>query len=485
MEFKTVTQLKQANKGTLPAKAVVPATPKTTSFPTVSQLKSAKQPTTSATPFPTVTQLKTPTQPVEQPEQKDLATQVYEAFPQTMQTLSELQIDPLSLKADPKKAIGNAWNALKGSVVEEGQRIKDYLDEYKQKPTNLSPVGKTLKMATGVANVVFSPLSALFAGAKDIPVLGSIARLIELPFSAVGEGATHISDYIVDELPISQEAKDNIKPGMGEVFALAGQIALGKVVEIGGKKYGELTKKYGVEDATTIVNKANELAKTAPKEQLPQKTATTPPESPIVSGENRGVSIKPQNAEKVVEVPREQLPVGGGAEKVSRLEARVKGVLDTAPPDVVERLGLSTYESMKKPEQIKMATEYVLKSQDEAMKVLSGEIEAPPGILKNSIYVAMDKLAGKDIDLATKLATLESTRMGQELSILTELDPNSPVKLMRDIIDVREKAFQEKTGKTTIKAREEVVKSVKEAVKKNRPKATDWVDFVRSIECGG
>ncbi|MCR4324146.1 MAG: RelA/SpoT domain-containing protein [Candidatus Curtissbacteria bacterium] len=186
--------------------------------------------------------------------------------------------------------------------------------------------------------------------------------------------------------------------------------------------------------------------------------------------------------ESEIKVPRNQLPVGEGKEKLSRLEARVTKSLDKAPQEIKDQLGLSTYKEMSKKENIAKASDYVSKNPNEALAVLAGEKEAPKGILRNSIYVAMQNLAEGDVALARRLASLQSTRLGQELSILTEIDPDSPVKLMSDIVKVREEAFKRRySGKTPTEMSNKVVADIQKRVK--TPDKYDWGKFVESIKC--
>ena len=182
---------------------------------------------------------------------------------------------------------------------------------------------------------------------------------------------------------------------------------------------------------------------------------------------------------KIVKVPKNQLPVGEGKEKLSRLEARVTKSLDKAPDDVKN---LSTFQQMNKKEQIARASAYVIKNPDEALAVLRGEIDAPKGLLNNSIYVAMQNLAEGDVALARKLASLSSTKAGQEISILTEINPDSPVKAMTEIVKVREEAFKRRYGgKSVNDVSKKVVSDIQSKVKK--PNKYDWSSFISSIQC--
>jgi len=112
-----------------------------------------------------------------------------------------------------------------------------------------------------------------------------------------------------------------------------------------------------------------------------------------------------------------------------------------------EGLGLTTYNQMIKVEQIAKASEYVANNPEDALLVLKGKIEPPQGLLVNSIYVALKELGSSDTELATKLATLSATRMGQEISILSEIDVSNPVTMMEDVVNTRIEALKRKQKK--------------------------------------
>lgn len=188
--------------------------------------------------------------------------------------------------------------------------------------------------------------------------------------------------------------------------------------------------------------------------------------------------------EKVATLPKGKLPTGKGETKVSRLEARVQGVLNKATPDLIEKLGLPTYQQLNKAETIKKATNFVRKSPEDALRVLTGEIEPPKGVLRNSVYVAMQNFASGDVNLARRIASLESTRLGQELSILTEIDKNSPVSKMTEIIRIREKRAERlKKGKSTNEIIDGFKKDMRKVIKKAEPKKYSWEAFLEEIKC--
>ena len=608
-------------------------------------------------------------------------------FPATVESLKEIQLDPLSYKNMPDKVtrtswIKNYWQKLKDAVNQSGAQINAALEKGQTATTISGKIGATAETVARLGGIIFAPITAYFEATKNVPVLGTVTKLISLPFVAIGDVTPKVSDEIIDQLPISKEAKENIKPGVGEILTLAGQLALGKVTDIAAKKVG-LVKKYGERDAQTIINEASKLAKekattesialgflakVEKPEAIPEakiasvegvqskvailsKEATnslenqkigikpsslerakteiqagnTPPvkiriledgtkfiedgrnhleaarqlglkdypiedvtskyiqplaqearkidklgqellhnakrtienfdEKPtieianniaklngdrIIKAENvaealqytdpvaeikrvaelqksgqtkytletsphlarmkevlgeqkyndyfnqatKGVEVKPIEIKpQEISVPREQLPIGEGAEKVSRLEARVTDSLKKTSPEDIERLGLTTYKEMNKIETIKAASEYVIKNPKEALDVLEGKIEPPKGILRNSIYVVMENAAADNVALARKLTTLTATRMGQELSILTELNPDSPVKIMRDVIKIKESVVEKRTGKKVEQIQKETAQEIKTEIKKSASKRPTWEEFIKEIMC--
>lgn len=422
-------------------------------------------------------------QPI-QPQQQIETPSLTRSVPGTLETLAELQVDPLSLKQNPLNAISAVWENLKGAVKNEAQNIKELFSA--KRPTEA--IGKGLETIAGAGGVVFSPITALFEGANKIPVLGSISRLIGLPFVATGEITSDVLGKVVDKLPISEQAKQDIKPGIQEIAALASQIALGKVAQVGEKKFAELTKKFGPEDAITIVDQAHRLANQA-KEPIPQplaeqlsrvKTEKPAEATPIAETikpieKVKGVPKEPESlaqevvkpaalpeevkpakpSKQFIEVPREQLPVKTeGAEKgVSALEARIKGIVNDdnvklAKAEAKEKgLDISIYDKMNKADQIRKAAEYVEKNpQYKVLEILKGNEPEPKGILRNALMIALEQksLREKNIDLAVKLASLRSTRMGQEISILTEIQGDNPISGLDAIIRARREAVERK-----------------------------------------
>ncbi|MCR4307108.1 MAG: hypothetical protein NUV80_00950 [Candidatus Berkelbacteria bacterium] len=207
--------------------------------------------------------------------------------------------------------------------------------------------------------------------------------------------------------------------------------------------------------------------------ETPKAPELLPERAPIISG-----------GERITRVPREQLPVGEGETAVSRLEARIKGKLDEVPLKKADDAGITTYQQMNKTEQISKAVEYVQKSPEEAISVLKGEKPAPAGLLHNSIAIALEEKAATtaDANLAIKLASLRSTRAGQEISILTEADPTNPISAINEIIKARAgKALRQ--VKDVAKETTRVTSEAKQVLKVSELKVFEAEKILAEITC--
>jgi len=232
-----------------------------------------------------------------------------------------------------------------------------------------------------------------------------------------------------------------------------------------------LSKHLTKSQLTDIYNKA--------KEAKP-KAEVKPIKKPVKEAPKKVVKeVVAKKPTEKVKVPSTQVPVGKGETKVSRLEERMKQALGNVTEE--DRANLSTFDTMNKQANIERAVDWVSKNPEKAIQVLRGDINPPEGMLKNAVFIAMNELAIGDSDLATKLASQAATRAGQEISILTEISPNSPVKWITKL----QKRRIEVVGGLEIvkKARTTETKKLKQSIKKNAPKKNEWDSFLDEISC--
>ena len=202
------------------------------------------------------------------------------ANPNTADTAKDLweQSKKTPFDLDLKKAGGDFIKAFDEAGTELIDRTKKL---FSHTETKSEKFGDILEEVSGIAGVVFSPITATFSASKEIPVIGAIADVFELPLSLIADTSNNLTESglsaSVASGIMSQQTADNIKQGVNEIMALAGQIYVGGKAFEGKKldlKKKELTKKYGAKDAETIIIKAKELAKRGekefPKEEKPK-----------------------------------------------------------------------------------------------------------------------------------------------------------------------------------------------------------------------
>lgn len=221
----------------------------------------------------------------------------------------------------------------------------------------------------------------------------------------------------------------------------------------------------------------------------PESSMTAPAKaSPAPRTESKvaeGIPEVTSAPRETVSVPSSQLPVtSAGKERVSRLEQRMVKATESPEANFLQGEKRATYQQVSKKEQIQKAAAYVEKNPEDAMAVLRGDKMAPDGILDNSIALAMAKRAELDGDaaLAVRLASLRSTRAGQEISMLTEAEPDSIVSAIESVIQARKgRAVRRAKGETV--STEKVVKEAKQVVTGARLKISEAQKILNDILC--
>lgn len=268
---------------------------------------------------------------------------------------------------------------------------------------------------------------------------------------------------------------------------------LNRVLENIQEKYPEFSEQEAFDFAINLPTKIDEKARTSEIVQLEKKEKQLRKyidqlqkkqnelgleESRLLEKEWESVLTAQEKLVELIRVPETMLPVGEGVERVSRLEARMKGVLGNMNREERELLGLSTYNQMNRDSQIAKVSEYVSNNPEEALKVLKGEIDPPSGMLINAIYVALKELGAVDTEIALKVASAFSTRSGQEINILSMIDKDSPVSMMEDVVRARIEGYKRK-GKDATQS----IKRESDKIKIRKPRSADWDSFLASIRC--
>ncbi len=134
--------------------------------------------------------------------------------------------------------------------------------------------------------------------------------------------------------------------------------------------------------------------------------------------------------------------------------------------------------------------EEALKNDPEyAIQIAMGEENPPRGLRAMSVFFGVEDWAqqNQDVDLMQRLATastrsMEATAMGQEIRMLRERNPNSPVAMMQEVVTAREKASVKRNGPTA-KAKVKITKDIKESIKTQNKQKEPWIRFLEKIKC--
>ena len=359
-------------------------------------------------------------------------------IPKKVKTISEKQVKNIQSTKDVRTSIKKIKNEYSNLISEaEG---KSALAQEQREGLNTADIGK-LKRIYSVSKVFQEGDIETIRASKTGGLVNSVVENIQEKYDGMSE--QEALDFALS-FPTKADTKVKITPDIKSLRernkALSKYLEILKIKqkELGTEKESALSKEW--ED---VLSAQNELA-------------------------------------KIINVSRSQVPVGEGKVKVSRLEARIKQSLGELSEEQIKDMGLATFKEMNKKENIAKASEYVSENPEEALKVLEGKIDAPKGILRNSILIAMQNLDVKDLDIATRLASLQSTRAGQEISVLTEVNKNLPVNILSDIIRVRtqalEKRYAGKKTKSIIKGKVEKGKSMIKA-------KMNWSSILQEVRC--
>ncbi len=86
-----------------------------------------------------------------------------------------------------------------------------------------------------------------------------------------------------------------------------------------------------------------------------------------------------------------------------------------------------------------------------------------------------------DYDALIRSSSLQATRLGQELQILSKIDPNNPFSVAKQVYDIRVKEIEEKNGQDYRKQVKKETANLKKEIAKE--KKSDWTAFIDSIKC--
>ena len=149
------------------------------------------------------------------------------------------------------------------------------------------------------------------------------------------------------------------------------------------------------------------------------------------------------------------------------------------------------YETINIKEQAKMGADLVNKDINGVRKILRGEAPLPDKLKGTALIKSVEDYLkiNPDADIAYELANSSlitgTSQAAQELRLAAERDPYSLTSIVDDVNKARATKFYKEKGIKPEEARTKEVESIKKEMKKVAPTKDEWMDFVRSIDCGG
>lgn len=326
----------------------------------------------------------------------------------------------------------------------------------------------------GIISGLFAPITATLKASEKIPVIGVAAGAVNNLFAVIGAGGGALGEGVIDSLPISDDAKENLRPFAHDAGALVAQIAAGKA----SPKAVPILKEKTTQILDIIKNDA-------------KKTATKPiasaPVAPNAAPIAPAGAVAPKNPFLAsVTVPERVAPVAPEASVGAKIAPNTRALkLEQA---VVERKLADTlgevpgHEVLNMAEQARQAIDFIEKNPKAAERIAVGESISPPELRPEAVYTALEAKAIREMDIDTIMRLKDSkvpTLAGQALKSLDSIDPDSPVQILRSIEKEREASVKEVS-----RQRSTEVKSIKDHIEKAGSKRQGWDDFIKEIQCG-
>jgi hypothetical protein len=405
-----------------------------------------------------------------------LASRIGTGLKQTITApLTKQSFNPL----DTIDAIGNtAYDTLKDTNERFGRA------NITEGKSTSEIIGDKASALLGVANLAFTPITAVLKGLETVPAVGYVATAVNRLFGSLGVVGGEAAVSGLDALPVSDETKKSLEGPVREVGALLAQLAGSKV---GTKGYDTIKTKIAEKTAPVenIVKAEMEKAKTGPTD-TPSTVEDISKESPFLSKVDVATGRTPEPTATTA-VPT----AGEGATRTSGLAESLKKDSDAYAVDNGVKVDFGELpEYQTRPVKAQEAVDYVKNNLEEAQRVIEGETPAPDGLLLGEVYSALKVKAIKEGDVALQLKLAKSkandvaTEYGRNVKAFDAGVIDDPIRAIKEVIKTRTQAAEKRAGgkevKTSIKS--DVVKA-RETVKKSKIEPQTWEDFVSNLEC--
>ena len=194
-------------------------------------------------------------------------------------------------------------------------------------------------------------------------------------------------------------------------------------------------------------------------------------------------SLEPRNVPLETPAPTERVNQTLPASKVAKT-TEAKAI----QKNLTEGFGdLAGYSPTTHAEQSARVAQLITQDPERAMRIVNGHESIPDGISGSKLYKGLEFQATKNNDVGTLRQLAKSPLASgtsvhaQELSLLGEKNPHSPVAAMQDVVKARTTAAEKTLGKPVTQAVKETTDTIKQNIKP--PTKDDWNSFVEALRC--
>ena len=194
------------------------------------------------------------------------------------------------------------------------------------------------------------------------------------------------------------------------------------------------------------------------------------------------------NDRDIINVAESQKPV--------KLEGKPSKVAESIEARAIEKKltddfkNLAEFEPTTVKAQAKRVAELIDTNLEKANAMAKGEEPLPADISGSMLIKGLEEygLKNGDVQLLKDLAqsplVAETSVHAQELRLLAERHPNSPVEAINQVVRAREqRATRQLKGKSPSVAVKEMANEIRGEIKKTRPTKQTWSEFIDSIQC--
>ena len=207
--------------------------------------------------------------------------------------------------------------------------------------------------------------------------------------------------------------------------------------------------------------------------------------------------VTPSQDARLSDIETRATGVRGGIEEVAGTgEVKPRGTAVSMERRAIENnladtIGdLPEYRTVNMAEQSKLASDIFDADIQRGYRIALGQESVPPGLLKEAVLVAAERVATRmgDVemirDLANSPVVAEITTKAQGLRMLAEADPASPAKAIRSVEEVRRATAEKRGGEKVRKMRSESEADIDRAVAiEHRKSSGAWIDLVNRLIC--